>query len=66
MKKIVAAMLVALIAPLISAQDLKRLDAVEPLEQAVADADLVLFAMPVGQMPDVMAAMRPHLGAKPW
>jgi prephenate dehydrogenase len=40
------------------------IDAIEPLEQAVADADFVLLAMPVGQMPDVMTAMRPHLGAK--
>jgi prephenate dehydrogenase len=47
-----------------AALELGVVDAVEPLEQAVADADLVLFAMPVGQMPDVMAAMRPHLGAK--
>ncbi len=29
--------------------------------QAVADADLVLLAMPVGQMPQVMAAIAPHL-----
>ena len=47
-----------------SALELGVIDAVEPLEQAVADADLVLLAMPVGQMPQVMAAMRPHLGAK--
>jgi prephenate dehydrogenase len=40
------------------------IDAIEPMEQAVADADLVLLAMPVGQMPEVMAAIRPHLGAK--
>lgn len=38
------------------------IDAAEPIEQAVADADLVLLAMPVGQMPQVMAAIRPHLG----
>lgn len=29
--------------------------------QAVADADLVLLAMPVGQMPEVMARIAPHL-----
>jgi prephenate dehydrogenase len=40
------------------------IDAIEPIEQAVADADFVLLAMPVGQMPDVMTAIRPHLGAK--
>jgi prephenate dehydrogenase len=40
------------------------IDAIEPIEQAVADADFVLLAMPVGQMPDVLAAMRPLLGAK--
>jgi prephenate dehydrogenase len=40
------------------------IDAIEPIEQAVADADFVLLAMPVGQMPDVMTAMRPLLGAK--
>lgn len=39
------------------------IDAVEPAEQAVADADFVLLAMPVGQMPGVMAAIAPHLGA---
>jgi prephenate dehydrogenase len=36
-------------------------DAIEPAEQAVADADMVLLAMPVGQMPQVMAAIAPHL-----
>lgn len=40
------------------------IDAVEPIDQAVSDADLVLLAMPVGQMPDVMAAIAPHLAAK--
>lgn len=29
--------------------------------QAVVDADLVLLAMPVGQMPEVMARIAPHL-----
>lgn len=47
-----------------AALELGVIDAVEPLEQAVANADLVLLAMPVGQMPQVMAAMGPHLGAK--
>lgn len=40
------------------------IDAIEPIDQAVADADLVLLAMPVGQMPGVMAAIAPHLAAK--
>lgn len=40
------------------------IDEIEPIEQAVADADLVLLAIPVGQMPDVMATMAPHLSAK--
>lgn len=40
------------------------IDAAEPVEQAVADADFALLAMPVGQMPNVMSAIRPHLGAK--
>jgi len=40
------------------------IDTIEPVESAVADASFVLLAMPVGQMPDVMAAIRPHLGAK--
>lgn len=45
-----------------AAIDLGVIDAAEPMETAVADADLVLLAMPVGQMPQVMSAMRPHLG----
>jgi prephenate dehydrogenase len=32
--------------------------------QAVRDADLVLLAMPVGQMPAVMSAIAPHLPAR--
>lgn len=40
------------------------IDAVEPIEQAVSDANLVLLAIPVGQMSDVMATMAPHLSAK--
>lgn len=40
------------------------IDAVEPAEQAVADADLILLAMPVGQMPGVMASILPHLASK--
>ncbi|MBM3343599.1 MAG: prephenate dehydrogenase/arogenate dehydrogenase family protein [Betaproteobacteria bacterium] len=32
--------------------------------QAVRDADLVLIGTPVGQMPAVMKAIAPHLGAK--
>lgn len=39
------------------------IDAVEPVEQAIADADFVMLAMPVGQMASVMATIRPHLGA---
>lgn len=39
------------------------IDANEPLEQAVRDADFILLAIPVGQMPGVMAAMAPHLAA---
>lgn len=38
------------------------IDGAEPLEDAVTDADLVLLAIPVGQMPGVMAAMHSHLG----
>jgi len=37
------------------------IDGIEPAEQAVHDADFVLLAMPVGQMPQVMAAIAPHL-----
>lgn len=37
------------------------IDAAEPLELAVRDADCVLLAIPVGRMPEVMAAMAPHL-----
>ena len=37
------------------------IDAIEPAEQAVANADMVLLAIPVGQMPQVMAAIAPHL-----
>lgn len=40
------------------------IDKVEPIEQAVSDADLVLLAIPVGQMPDVMASMASHLSTK--
>lgn len=32
--------------------------------QEVADADLVLIATPVGQMPDIMARIAPYLGAQ--
>jgi prephenate dehydrogenase len=32
--------------------------------EAVADADLVLLAMPVGQMAPVMARIAPHIGAR--
>jgi prephenate dehydrogenase len=39
------------------------IDAVEPASTAVADADLVLLAMPVGQMADTMSAIAPHLKA---
>jgi prephenate dehydrogenase len=39
------------------------IDAVEPASTAVADADLVLLAMPVGQMADTMSALAPHLKA---
>lgn len=47
-----------------AALQLDVIDEVEPIEQAVSDADLVLLAIPVGQMPDVMATMAPHLSAK--
>jgi prephenate dehydrogenase len=36
-------------------------DAIEPAEQAVANADMVLLAIPVGQMPQVMATIAQHL-----
>nr|MBP6422813.1 prephenate dehydrogenase/arogenate dehydrogenase family protein [Propionivibrio sp.] len=32
--------------------------------QEVADADLVLMATPVGQMPEIMARIAPYLGAQ--
>ena len=32
--------------------------------QEVADADLVLIATPVGQMPEIMARIAPYLGAQ--
>lgn len=47
-----------------AALQLGVVDEVEPIEQAVSDADLVLLAIPVGQMPAVMATMAPHLSAK--
>lgn len=40
------------------------IDAIEPAEQAVSDADIVLLAIPVGQMPAVMVDIAPHLGAE--
>jgi prephenate dehydrogenase len=40
------------------------IDAVEPISQAVADADLVLLAIPVGQMPNVMETIAPHLASQ--
>ena len=40
------------------------IDAVEPISQAVADADLVLLAIPVGQMPHVMETIAPHLASQ--
>ncbi|MDR2874852.1 MAG: prephenate dehydrogenase/arogenate dehydrogenase family protein [Methylobacillus sp.] len=46
-----------------SAIALGVIDAAEAPEQA-ANADLIVLAMPVGQMPGVMAELRPHLGAK--
>jgi prephenate dehydrogenase len=46
---------------LAEALQLGVIDAAEPLEQAVRDADCVLLAIPVGRMPEVMAAMAPHL-----
>jgi prephenate dehydrogenase len=36
-------------------------DAIEPAEQAVTNADMVLLAIPVGQMPQVMATIAQHL-----
>lgn len=39
------------------------IDAALPLEQAVSHADLILLAIPVGQMPQVMDAIAPHLAA---
>jgi prephenate dehydrogenase len=40
------------------------IDAIEPVESAVADASFVLLAMPVGQMPEVLAAIAPYLADK--
>lgn len=40
------------------------IDAAEPLTQAVHDADMVLLAIPVGQMPSVMASMAMALPAQ--
>ncbi|MBU3735392.1 MAG: prephenate dehydrogenase/arogenate dehydrogenase family protein [Methylobacterium sp.] len=47
--------------PLAEALQLGVIDAAEALEPAVRDADCVLLAIPVGRMPEVMAAMAPHL-----
>ncbi|MBK8523594.1 MAG: prephenate dehydrogenase/arogenate dehydrogenase family protein [Betaproteobacteria bacterium] len=51
------------IATLTQAQDLGIIDrlGVNP-GQEVADADLVLIATPVGQMPEIMARIAPYLG----
>ena len=37
------------------------IEAVEPAEQAVSDADLILLAVPVGQMAPIMTAIAPHV-----
>jgi prephenate dehydrogenase len=53
------------IATLTQALDLGIIDRVGVnVGQDVADADLVLIATPVGQMPDVMARIAPYLGAQ--
>lgn len=44
------------------ARSLGILDAIASPQEAVRDADLVLLAVPVGQMPAVMAAIAPYLG----
>lgn len=50
-------------ATLEEAQRLGLIDAIaQDWSDALKDADLVLLGMPVGQMPDVMAALVPHLG----
>src|SRR5256885_16456886 len=47
------------------ALELKMIDAAGALDRATfADADLALLAVPVGQMPTVMRAIAPLLGAK--
>ncbi len=52
------------IATLTQALDLGIIDRVGVnLGQEIADADLVLIASPVGQMPEVMARIAPYLGA---
>jgi prephenate dehydrogenase len=46
-----------------SALDLGAIDAIGAVDKAtLQDADLVLLAMPVGQMGEVMARIAPHLG----
>jgi prephenate dehydrogenase len=53
------------IATLTQALDLGIIDRVGVnVGQDVADADLVLIATPVGQMPDIMARIAPYLGAQ--
>ena len=53
------------IATLTQALDLGIIDRVGVnVGQDVADADLVLIASPVGQMPDIMARIAPYLGAQ--
>lgn len=52
------------IATLTQALDLGIIDRVGAnAGQDVADADLVLIASPVGQMPEIMARIAPYLGA---
>jgi prephenate dehydrogenase len=50
--------------PLAHAKQLGIIDRIgKDVAAEVADADLVLLATPVGQMPELMASIAPHLGA---
>lgn len=51
--------------PLVHAQQLGIIDRIgKDVAAEVADADLVFLATPVGQMPELMARIAPHLGAQ--
>jgi prephenate dehydrogenase len=50
---------------LVKAKHLGIIDRIgKDIAAEVADADLILLATPVGQMPELMASISPHLGSK--